>query len=293
MNELEYFMTREPEVRRNPALGTPPLAELKRRAHEIRQNCVQMSMNKGEGYIGQVLGISDLLAALYFYEMQYDPEHPEWALRDRFILSTGHYSSAMWAVLAAAGVLEKSELADYALNGSRLAMSTYDDVPGIEFTAGSLGMGLGVAVGQAMGLRLDGEGSRVFVEISDGELQEGSTWEAAMSAKTFDLDNLVLFVDCNGVQADGPVKVAIEPVANKFRAFGWDTTEIDGNDMAAICAALVRARAADGQPKAIILRTIPGKGIPSLEVRERKHFMRVGKDEWARLSKELEDTFDG
>jgi transketolase len=192
-------------------------------------------------------------------------------------------------VLAEAGYLDKAELAGYALDGSRLAMTTFDTVPGVEFTAGSLGLGLGVAVGQALGARLDGHGARVFVEVSDGELQEGSTWEAAMSAATFDLDNLVLFVDCNGIQADGLITVALEPVANKLRAFGWDTTEIDGNDMVALCGAIIRARGKDGKPKAIVLRTTSGKGVPSLENRERKHFLRVGQDEWQKLSDELDE----
>lgn len=151
-----------------------------------------------------------------------------------------------------------------------------------------MGQGLGVAVGVALGLHLDGRRSRVFVELSDGELHEGATWEAAMSGGTFGLDNLVAFVDCNGIQADGEMVVNIEPVASKCRAFGWDTTEIDGNDMAALTTALARARGLDGRPKAIVLRTTSGKGIPSLENRERKHFLRVNDKEWAALSAELD-----
>ena len=247
-----------------------------------------MSMDKGEGYIGQALGISDLMTALYFSEMRYDPTRPEWAERDRFLMSTGHYASALWAVLAEAGVLDPAELPTYGLNGSRLQMTTLDTVPGCEIVGGSLGQGLGVAVGVALGLRLDGRRSRVFVELSDGELQEGAVWEAAMSADTFRLDNLVACIDCNGIQADGEIVVNIEPVANKWRAFGWDTCEIDGNDMAALMAALARARGHDGRPKAIVLRTTPGKGIPTLENRERKHFLRVNDNEWAALSAELD-----
>lgn len=245
-------------------------------------------MHKGEGYIGQALGISDLLAALYFGEMRLDPQDPAWPDRDRFLLSTGHYSSALWAVLAEVGVLDPAELDTYGLNGSRLQMTTLDTVPGCEVVGGSLGQGLGVGVGVALGLRLDGRRSRVFVELSDGELQEGSVWEAAIAAHTFKLDNLVACIDCNGIQADGQIVVNIEPVAAKWRAFGWDTTEIDGNDMPALVAALTRARACDGRPKAIVLRTTSGKGIPSLETRERKHFLRVGDEEWTALSAELD-----
>jgi transketolase len=269
---------------------TPPVEYLEAKAFDIRRNCMDMSMGKGEGYIGQVLGIADLMAAMYFYELRHDPACPKAKERDRFIVSTGHYSSALWAVLAEAGYLDKAELKDYALDGSRLAMTTFDTVPGVEFTAGSLGLGLGVAVGQALGVRLDGSGSRIYIEISDGELQEGSTWEAAMSAATFDLDNLVLFVDCNGIQADGLITVALEPIANKLRSFGWDTTEIDGNDMSALCGAIVRSRARDGKPKAVVMRTTSGKGVPSLENRERKHFLRVAPSEWQKLSDELDEN---
>ena len=140
-------------------------------------------------------------------------------------------------------------------------MSTLDTTPGVELIGGSLGHGLGQAVGQALGLRLSKSTARVFVELSDGEMQEGSTWEAAMSASHFKLDGLVALVDCNGIQADGPVVLDMEPVADKWRAFGWSVTEIDGNDMDAIVGALMLARAKDGKPKAIILRTLPGKGV--------------------------------
>lgn len=270
----------------------PPLAELRRRAHAIRRNGLDMSMGKGEGYIGQVLGIADLMAALYFFEMRYDPANPDWEERDRFLMSTGHYSSALWATLAEAGILDRDELKTYGLNGSRLAMTTLDDVPGVEVVGGSLGMGLGQAVGIAIGNRMNGRAARVFVEISDGELQEGAIWEAAFCASTYKLDNLVLFADCNGIQADGEVFANIEPVAAKWRAFGWDTVEVDGNDMDALTAALIRARTRDGKPKAIILRTTSGKGVRTLETRERKHFLRVGEEEWEKLGAELDEGFE-
>ena len=268
--------------------GGDAIEHLKRKAFAIRRRGLDMSMGKGEGYIGQVLGISDVLAALYFHEMRHDPADPTWLERDRFLMSTGHYSSALWAVLVEVGVLPAEELASYGLNGSRLQMTTLDVVPGCEIVGGSLGQGLGIAVGVALGHRVDGRSARVFVELSDGELQEGSTWEGAIAATTFRLDGLVALIDCNGIQADGEMVVDIEPVAQKWRAFGWDTTEIDGNDMKAIVDALTRARARDGRPKAIVLRTTSGKGIPSLERRERKHFLRVGDDEWAALSEELD-----
>jgi transketolase len=130
----------------------------------------------------------------------------------------------------------------------------------------------------------------VFVELSDGEMQEGATWEGAMAGGHFRLDNLVALIDCNGIQADGPVVLDMEPVADKWRAFGWETAEIDGNDMAHIVNALHGARSRSARPKAIVLRTVPGKGIPTLEQRERAHFVRVDSHEWDALIRELEDT---
>ena len=268
--------------------GDPDIPALRRRALDLRRRMMEMASGKGEGYIAQGLAIADCLAALYFHELRYDPADPDWPDRDRFVLSTGHYSIAMYAALAEAGYLAVDELPSYGLNGSRLPMSTFDDTPGVEVVGGSLGHGLGQAVGMAMGLRLDGSSARVFCELSDGELDEGSTWEAAMGGATFKCDGLVALIDCNGIQADGPVTVAIEPVADKFTAFGWDTQEVNGNDMAALVAALAAAREKDGRPKAIVLRTTPGWGVPTLVKRDRAHFVRVANDEWDALRAELE-----
>ena len=149
-------------------------------------------------------------------------------------------------------------------------------------------MGLGQGVGMALGLRLQNSSARIFCELSDGELQEGSTWEAAMAGSNFRLDNLVALIDCNGIQADGPVVLDMEPVADKWRAFGWETSEVDGNDMAVVVAALTAARRPVGKPKAIVLRTLPGKGVPTLERREKAHFVRVDPGEWDALIDEFE-----
>ncbi len=169
-------------------------------------------------------------------------------------------------------------------------MSTLDTTPGVEMIGGSLGHGLGQGIGQALGLRLDGSEARVFVELSDGEMQEGSTWEAAMSASHFRLDGLVALIDCNGIQADGPVVLDMEPVADKWRAFGWETSEIDGNDMAAVADALADARARNGKPKAIVLRTLPGKGVPRIETSEKSHFFRVDVAQWDGIIAEFENS---
>ena len=267
-------------MRRNAPPDTVDLPALTRRATRLRRHMLEMARGQGQGYIGQGLGIADLLAALYFHELRTDPANPAWPERDRFLLSTGHYSIALWAVLAEAGVLPVAELTTYGADDSRLEMSTLDTTPGVELIGGSLGHGLGQAVGQALGLRLSGSEARVFVELSDGEMQEGSTWEAAMSASHFRLDSLVALIDCNGIQADGAIVLDMEPIADKWHAFGWDTAEIDGNDMDAITGALKDARAETGRPKAIVLRTLPGKGVHRIETSEKSHFFRVDVADW-------------
>jgi len=264
------------------------LQRLRRVATKLRRHMLTMAAGKGQGYIGQGLGIADILTALYFHEMNYDPRNPRWEERDRFILSTGHYSIGLWAALAEAGVISMEELSQYGADGSRLEMSTLDTTPGVEMTGGSLGHGLGQGVGMALGLRLAGKSSRVFVELSDGELQEGSTWEAAMAGAHFKLDRLVAIVDCNGIQADGPMVMNVEPVAEKWNAFGWETTEIDGNDMQQIMQTLEAARRHINKPKAIIARTVPGKGVPSIEQCEKAHFLNVNHVDWQQAIRELE-----
>lgn len=268
--------------------GKPDLSFLRGKAHALRQHMVEMASGPGQGYIGQGLGIADILAALYFHEMRHDPADPGWSERDRFVLSTGHYSIALWAALAESGTIPLEELRTYGADQSRLDMSTLDTTPGVEMIGGSLGQGLGQAVGMALGLRMAEKPARVFAELSDGELQEGATWEAAIAGASFGLDNLVAIIDCNGIQADGRIVVNIEPVADKWRAFGWETAEIDGNAMSAIVAALQGARSANHRPKAIVARTLPGKGVPMLERREKAHFMRIDAREWTAIRAELE-----
>ena len=267
-------------MRRNAPPSEADLPALRATARRLRRHMLTMASGQGQGYIGQGLGVADVLAALYFHELRYDPSNLAWAERDRFLLSTGHYSIALWAALAEAGILPVEELRTYGADDSRLEMSTLDTTPGVEVIGGSLGHGLGQGVGQALGLRLSGSEARVFVELSDGEMQEGSTWEAAMSGSHFGLDGLVALIDCNGIQADGPMVLDMEPVAEKWRAFGWLTTEIDGNDMEAIVSALHAARRREGKPRAIVLRTLPGKGVARIERSEKSHFFRVDPAEW-------------
>jgi transketolase len=275
-------------ARQNHPAATPDIAALKARAKAMRRHMLTMARGPGQGYIGQGLGIADTLAALYFHELRWDPSDLKARDRDRFFLSTGHYSIALWAAMAEAGVIPLDELTTYGADGSRLEMSTLDTSPGVEIIGGSLGHGLGQAVGAALGLRLAGLRARVFCELSDGEMQEGATWEAVMSGSHFRLDDLVALIDCNGIQADGALVIDMEPVLQKWQAFGWSAEEIDGNDMEAVVAALQRARAHAGRPHAIVLRTQPGHGIPTLMRREKAHFVRVEPDEWEALMRELE-----
>lgn len=260
------------------------------RATNLRRHVLRMAERVGQGYVGQGLGIADLLAELYFGEMRFDPTRLDWPDRDRFVLSIGHYSIALYAALAEAGVLPLEELDTYGVDGSRLEMSGSDRTPGFEMTGGSLGQGLSQAVGMALGLRMDARESRVFALISDGELQEGAIWEAAMSAAHYRLDRLFCFVDVNQQQADGPPSriMGLEPVERKWEAFGWQAERVDGNDAAEIRAAIGKAKAVAGKPHAIVLDTRMGKGVPLFEAREKNHFIRVEPHEWAEARRQLE-----
>jgi len=275
-------------TRTNHPVDDVDLGYLRSKAYALRRHMVAMAAGRGQGYLGQGLGIADIVAALYFFELRYDPKDTQWEDRDRFVLSTGHYSIALWAALAECGTLPLDELTTYGADDSRLDMSTLETTPGVEMTGGSLGHGLGQAVGMALGVRLAGRQSRIFCELSDGELQEGSTWEAAIAGRSFKLDNLVAIIDCNGIQADGAIVVDIEPVADKWRAFGWDTVEIDGNDLRQVVDALRGARGATGRPKAIVARTLPGKGVPMLERGEKAHFTNIAPQDGDRIRRELE-----
>lgn len=257
---------------------------LRERAYRIRRNALLMGEVQGQGYIAQALGISDVLAVSYFHSLRYRPEDPEWEGRDRFCLSIGHYAIALYAALIEAGILPEDELTSYGGDDSRLPMSGMAAyTPGMEITGGSLGHGLGIAVGMALGLKRKKSDSFVYNLFSDGELDEGSTWEAAMSAGSHKLDNLIGIVDVNGMQADGASRGVLdfEPLAPKFEAFNWFVQRVDGNDIDAVVAAFDAARHHAGrQPRIVICDTRMGKGVPFLEARERNHFLRVEADEW-------------
>lgn len=273
----------------NQRTNEPTLAE---RAYRIRRNAVRMGEVQGQGYIAQALDIADVLATAYFHAMRYRPEEPTWEERDRFLLSNGHYAIALYAALIEAGIIPEAELETYGSDESRLPMSGMASyTPGMEMSGGSLGLGLSIAVGMCLGLKRKGSDSRVYTLFSDGELDEGSKWEAMMSAAHYKLDNLIAIVDVNNQQADGPSKqmMGFEPLAEKVRAFGWFVQRIDGNDLDAVVAAFDAAKRHEGEkPRMIIADTLMGKGVPFLEARERNHFMRVDQHEWQLALQALE-----
>lgn len=243
-----------------------------------------MGQVQGQGYVGQALGAADLLAVSYFHAMSYQPDTPEWEQRDRFYLSIGHYAIALYAALIEAEIIPLDELETYGSDDSRLPMSGMAAyTPGMEITGGSLGHGLGIAVGACLGLKRKGSESFVYNLLSDGELNEGSTWEAAMSASHWKLDNLIAIIDVNNQQADGHSSevLAFEPIVDRWQAFGWFTQRVDGNDIGALVTAFDAARQHPGaQPRVIICDTRMGKGVPFLENREKTHFIRVDESEW-------------
>jgi transketolase len=261
------------------------MEELEGRSRSIRRTVIQMCRRRGQGYAGQGLALADLLSCLYFGVMVREAED-RW--RDRFVLSTGHSAIGLFATLAEAGVYKYEELLGYGTDGSRIEESPLEGTPGFEITGGSLGQGLSQAVGLALGERLRGDGARVFCLLSDGELEEGQSWEAAMAAGHYGLDNLVALIDANGIQADGATAdvMNVDPIVDKFRAFGFDALEVDPYDREKLLEHLSVVTA--GKPRALVLRTIPGKGVPSFEQHHKVHYIRAPDEVWQQALAELE-----
>ncbi|VYU06669.1 transketolase [Metakosakonia massiliensis] len=253
-------------------------------AWRIRRYALRMGEVQGQGYIGQALGYADVLATAFGHMMNFRPAEPEWEERDRFLLSHGHYAIAYYAALLEAGIIPEEELETYGSDDSRLPMSgmaTY--TPAMEISGGSLGQGLSIAVGMALGLRQKKNPALVINSMSDGELDEGSTWEAAMSAAHYGLTNLINIVDVNKQQADGDSRkiLGFEPLHEKWASFGWYVQRVDGNDLPAVIKAFENAKSwPENQPRVILCDTLMGKGVPFLETRDKNHFIRVDADEW-------------
>ncbi|MBC3485699.1 transketolase [Pseudomonas kermanshahensis] len=273
----------------------PLLARMSEHAWRIRRFALRMGEVQGQGYVGQALGWADVLAVAYCHAMNIRADDPEWEGRDRFLLSHGHYAIALYAALLEAGVLPEEELETYGSDDSRLPMSgmaTY--TPGMEISGGSLGQGLAIAVGQALALRMKGNDAFVYNSMSDGELDEGAVWEAAMSASHHQLGNLINLVDINRQQADGPSHdiLQFEPLADKWAAFGWHVQRVDGNDLQTVIEAFDIARGFTGdKPRVILFDTLMGKGVPFLEQRDKNHFIRVEPEEWQQALTDLDEIY--
>ena len=271
------------------------IVELEEKARRLRVAIVKMLHKSQSGHTGGSLSAIDMMTALYFHKMRHNPADPAWEGRDRFILCKGHAAPAQYVALAEAGYFPAEDLMMLRRLGSHLqGHPDSKSTPGVEVPTGSLGQGLSMAVGMALGLRLDGKENRVYAILGDGELQEGQVWEAAMAGGHYRLDNLCAMVDANGLQIDGEVAkvMNVAPIADKFRAFGWNTIEIDGHDMAAIIAALDKAEEAKGQPTMIVARTVKGKGVSFFENKASYHGVPPSDEELPRALQALGWTED-
>jgi len=244
------------------------LKELTEKTYRIRRHVLEMTTAAGSGHPGGSLSCVDVITALYFHVMRHNPKNPSWPNRDRFVLSKGHAAPTLYAALAEAGYIPLDELKTLRKLGSPLqGHPDRNRVPGIENSSGSLGNGLAIANGMAAAAKIDGGDHRVYVLLGDGECQEGLVWEAAMFTAHYKLDNLTAVVDRNGLQIDGPTErvMSLEPLANKWRAFGWHVIEIDGHDIAAIINALEEAKQVKGRPTVVIAYLIKGRGVSFME----------------------------
>jgi transketolase len=264
---------------------------LKKKARDLRVEILKMLTEAGSGHTGGSLSAADIVAALYFYKMRHKPRDPKWRERDRFILSKGHAAPVLYAALALSGYFDKQMLSTLRKIGSPLqGHPCSKKLPGVEISPGSLGQGLSIANGIAMGLKLDRVPSRVYCLIGDGETQEGQIWEAAMTASHYRLDNLYAIIDNNGLQIDGHCSdvMGIEPIVEKWEAFGWYVIDIDGHDMEAIVNAFDEAESVTGRPTMIVARTIIGKGVYFFEGKVEYHGLAPTQEELASALKELE-----
>lgn len=250
------------------------IQEVREKALLIRRDIIKMLGESGSGHTGGSLSAADILSCLYFWEMQINPQQPHQADRDRFVLSKGHAAPVLYAALAEKGYFQREELDRLRKLGSMLqGHPDMRKVPGVDASTGSLGQGISWAVGMALAGKMDNRNYRVYALLGDGEIEEGLVWEALMAAHHYHLDNLTAFLDHNGLQIDGPIEKVMspEPVADKFKAFGWETLVIDGHDPHQIMAALNTARTIKGRPTAIIANTVKGKGCSFMENKAEWH----------------------
>ena len=270
--------------------------ELECKAMAARKNVLRMIKAGMSGHVGGALSIIDTITALYFKVMKIDPAKPKWAERDRFVLSAGHKCLAVYAVLAEAGFFEKDLLDTYgSLNSKIPGHPDMHKLPGVESNTGALGHGLSLGVGMALGIRVDGGDQKVFVAMGDGELAEGSNWEAAAAASHHQLDNLLVFVDRNRLQISGPTVevMSYEPLDERWKAFGWEVQTISAHDMKAIVESAVNFPAVPGKPTCIILDSVKAKGLSFAEDKVEYHYWKANQDEMAKADKDLAEIEAG
>lgn len=245
------------------------MKDFKSKATHIRELILTALAEAGSGHTGGSLDLVDVFTVLYFDHLRHDPRYPQWEDRDKVVLSIGHTAPVLYATLAAAGYFPEEEMLTLRKLGSRLQghPSYAFQLPGLETCSGSLGQGLGVALGMALSAKMDGKPNRVFCVMGDGEQQEGSVWETAMAAAHHRVDNLCAIIDRNRLQIDGGTEevMGIDPLTDKWTAFGWKAMEIDGHDYGQIKMALEMADKTVGQPTVIVADTVMGKGVPSIE----------------------------
>lgn len=271
------------------------MRELSRLATNIRIGIIEGVYNAACGHPGGSLSIADILTYLYFKEMNIDPEDPQKGDRDRFVLSKGHTAPALYATLAHRGFFPVEELKTLRKIDSRL--QGHPDMkltPGVDMSAGSLGLGISSAAGMALSAKISGDGYRVYSIVGDGESEEGQVWEAAMFAAHYKLDNLCMIVDWNGLQIDGPVSEVMNPTPHdeKLRAFGWHVISIDGHDFNAIEKAFAEARTVKGKPTAIIAKTVKGKGVSYMENKVEWHGAAPKEEQYKTAIAELSAMLD-
>lgn len=265
------------------------LARLEGAARQVRRDVWRALKAGGSGHAGGSSSAADVLAALYFHRMRIRAAEPEWPDRDRFVLSKGHANAALGAVLAQAGFIDDAVLDRFYHFESPFGMHPDIKVDGVEMCTGALGHGLAIAMGMALGARIQGRDFHTFVMVGDGELHEGSNWEAAMAASHHRVDNLTLIVDSNRIAQSGPIGdlVNVEPLADKWRAFGWGVREIDGHDMGQVVDALDAVPFEAGKPSALIAHTVKGKGVSFAEDTYVWHSNNVDEAVYARALAEL------
>ncbi|GFO62615.1 transketolase [Geomonas paludis] len=258
------------------------IADLEEKARRLRVAIVKTLHKSQSGHTGGSLSAIDMVCALYFHKMRHNPAEPAWEGRDRFVLSKGHAAPALYVTLAECGYFPPEDLMMLRRLGSHLqGHPDSKGTPGVDVCTGSLGQGLSMANGMALGLKLDGKENRVYAVLGDGELQEGQIWEAAMAAAHYKSDNLCALIDSNGLQIDGDVSkvMNVNSISDKFKAFGWNVIEIDGHDMGQIVAALDHAEAHKGAPTAIVAKTVKGKGVHLFENKASYHGVTPNDDE--------------